>query len=67
VPTQPVEPASKAMLGSIQIPEGSRRLDENSGFIPGGALEVAREQLTRVASKGGGTLGFTLQWGLRSR
>jgi membrane protein len=42
----------------------AKHLDEVSGFIPGGAAEVAREQLTRVASKGGSTLGFTFAIGL---
>lgn len=35
-----------------------------SGFLPGGAVDVARDQLTRVASKGGGTLGATFVIGL---
>ncbi|WP_407174302.1 YihY/virulence factor BrkB family protein [Bradyrhizobium sp. STM 3562] len=34
-------------------------LDTLSGFMPGGAIDVARDQLTRVASKGGQTLGWT--------
>ena len=35
-----------------------------SGFVPGGALDVARDQLTRVASKGPQTLGLTSAIGL---
>ena len=42
----------------------AKHLDEVAGFIPGGAVEVAREQLTRVASKGGSALGFTFAIGL---
>jgi membrane protein len=33
-------------------------LDEMAGFIPSGALDVARDQLTRVAANGQGTLGI---------
>jgi membrane protein len=39
-------------------------LDDVAGFFPSGALDVARDQLTRVAAKGGGTLGFTFAFGL---
>jgi membrane protein len=42
----------------------AKHLDEISGFIPGGAIDVAREQLTRVASKGNQALGFTFGIGL---
>ena len=42
----------------------AKHLDELAGFIPGGAAEVAREQLTRVASKGDTALGFTFAVGL---
>src|SRR5258705_7363950 len=34
-------------------------LDTVSGFLPGGAVDVARDQLTRVASKARQTLGLT--------
>jgi membrane protein len=37
----------------------AKHLDQVSGFLPGGAVDVAREQLTRVASKGNQTLGLT--------
>ncbi len=39
-------------------------LDSLSGFLPGGAIDVARDQLTRVASKGRQTLGWTFLIGL---
>jgi membrane protein len=42
----------------------ARHLDQVSGFIPSGAIDVAREQLTRVASKGNQTLGLTSVVGL---
>jgi membrane protein len=42
----------------------AKHLDEVSGFVPGGAIDVAREQLTRVASKGNQTLGLTFLIGL---
>ncbi|WP_375775939.1 hypothetical protein ACE103_29675 [Bradyrhizobium sp. ma5] len=29
----------------------AKHLDDISGFAPGGAIDVAREQLTRVATK----------------
>jgi len=37
----------------------SAHLDQISGFLPGGALDVVRDQLSRVASQGGRTLGLT--------
>jgi membrane protein len=39
-------------------------LDKVSGFVPGGAADVARDQLTRIASKGTQTLGLTFALGL---
>ena len=42
----------------------ARHLDQVSGFIPSGAIDLAREQLTRVASKGNRTLGLTSVIGL---
>ena len=42
----------------------AKHLDEVSGFMPSGAIDVAREQLTRVASKGNQTLGSTFIIGL---
>ncbi|MGX1398286.1 membrane protein [Bradyrhizobium japonicum] len=41
-----------------------KHLDDVAGFIPGGAVDVAREQLTRVATKGNKTLGFAFASGL---
>jgi membrane protein len=38
--------------------------DKLSGLLPGGAIDVARDQLTRVASKGRQTLGLTSLVGL---
>ncbi|HEX5103644.1 MAG TPA: YihY/virulence factor BrkB family protein [Pirellulaceae bacterium] len=42
----------------------AKHLDELAGVIPGGAVDIAGEQLTRVASKGNNTLGFTFAIGL---
>jgi membrane protein len=42
----------------------AKHLDQLPGLIPSGALDVAREQLTRVASKGNQTLGLTSAIGL---
>jgi len=42
----------------------AKHLDQLSGILPAGALEVAKEQLTRVASKGSHTLGWTVIIGL---
>lgn len=42
----------------------ARHLDQVAGFVPGGAIDVAREQLTRVSSEGGRKLGWTFIIGL---
>ncbi|MGL9622373.1 YihY/virulence factor BrkB family protein [Bradyrhizobium sp. U531] len=42
----------------------AKHLDEIGGFIPGGAIEVAREQFTRVTTKGDWTLSFSFAIGL---
>ncbi|WP_426611193.1 YihY/virulence factor BrkB family protein [Bradyrhizobium sp. McL0616] len=42
----------------------AKHLDEISGFVPAGAIDIAREQLTRVATKGDRTLGLTFVVGL---
>jgi membrane protein len=42
----------------------AKHLDDIAGFVPGGAIDVAREQLTRVTSKGGRALGLTFIVGL---
>jgi membrane protein len=36
----------------------SRNLDSLSGLLPGGAIDVIRDQMTRIASRGKGTLGL---------
>lgn len=42
----------------------AKHLDQAAGFVPSGAIDVAREQLTRVTSKGSQTLGWTFIIGL---
>lgn len=42
----------------------AKHLDQISGFVPSGAIEVARDQLTRVTSKGNQALGLTFGIGL---
>ena len=39
-------------------------LNALSGVLPGGALDIVREQVIRIASKGSGTLGFSFVFGL---
>ncbi|MBA1154751.1 YihY/virulence factor BrkB family protein [Microvirga mediterraneensis] len=39
-------------------------LNTVSGVFPGGALDIIREQVTRIASQGGGALGFGFIFGL---
>jgi membrane protein len=39
-------------------------LNSMSGFLPGGAVEIVGDQVKRIASKGGSTLGFGLVLGL---
>ncbi|MBJ6123966.1 YihY/virulence factor BrkB family protein [Microvirga splendida] len=39
-------------------------LNAMAGVLPGGALDIIREQVTRIASQGGGTLGFSFIIGL---
>ncbi|MCS3896044.1 membrane protein [Bradyrhizobium japonicum USDA 38] len=61
----PALAALVAIYGFFSDPGSiAKHLDDVSGFIPGGAVEVAREQLTRVATKGDRTLGFTFAIGL---
>ncbi|MGM4955245.1 YihY/virulence factor BrkB family protein [Bradyrhizobium barranii] len=61
----PAIAALVAIYGLFSDPGSiAKHLDDVSGFIPGGAVEVAREQLTRVATKGDRTLGFTFAIGL---
>jgi membrane protein len=40
------------------------QLDTVSGFLPGGAIDVIRDQMERIASQGKGTLGFAFIVGL---
>jgi membrane protein len=47
----PLSPA--AVAATIQA-----HLTAFAGVLPGGALEIVREQVTRIASQGGGTLGL---------
>jgi membrane protein len=42
----------------------AKHLDDVSGFVPGGAIDVGREQLTRVSSKSDRALGLTFLLGL---
>ena len=61
----PAIAALVAVYGLFSDPSTiTRHLDQLGGFLPDGAIEVAREQLTRVASKGSQTLGITFLLGL---
>lgn len=61
----PAIAALVAVYGLFSDPSTiARHLDQLGGFLPDGAIEVAREQLTRVASKGSQTLGLTFLAGL---
>jgi len=61
----PAIAALVAVYGLFSDPSTiARHLDQLGGFLPGGALDIAREQLTRVASKGSQTLGVTFAIGL---
>jgi membrane protein len=61
----PALAALVAIYGLFSDPSTiSAHLDQLSGFVPAGALDVARDQLTRVASKGTQTLGLTFLIGL---
>jgi membrane protein len=42
----------------------SRNVDSLSGLLPGGAIDVIREQMTRIASRGKSTLGLAFAGGL---
>jgi membrane protein len=39
-------------------------LNALAGVLPGGALDIVRDQVTRIASQGGGALGFGFVFGL---
>lgn len=61
----PAIAAFVAMYGLFADPTAiAQHLDQLAGFLPGGAIDVARDQLTRVASKGTQTLGLTFVIGL---
>jgi membrane protein len=61
----PAIAALVAIYGLFSDPSAiTRHLDQLGGFLPGGAIDVAREQLTQVASKGSQTLGLTFLAGL---
>jgi membrane protein len=61
----PALAALVAVYGLFADPDAiARHLDQVSGVLPGGAIDVVKEQLTRVASKGSHTLGLTFIVGL---
>ena len=61
----PAIAALVAMYGLFSDPTTiAKHLDQLGGFLPDGAIDVAREQLARVASKGSQTLGLTFLVGL---
>src|SRR4051794_13420708 len=61
----PALAAFVAIYGLFSDPAAiAKHLDQISGILPGGALDVAKDQLTRVASKGSQTLGLTFVIGL---
>lgn len=61
----PALAALVAIYGLFSDPASiAKHLDQISGFVPGGAIEVAREQLIRVSSKGDHALGATFVIGL---
>jgi membrane protein len=61
----PAIAALVALYGLFSDPSTiARHLDQLGGLLPSGAIDVARDQLTRVASKGSQTLGLTFLIGL---
>lgn len=61
----PAIAAFVSLYGLVADPASvSRHLDAFSGVIPGGGIEVIREQLSRVAAQGQGKLGLTFITGL---
>jgi membrane protein len=61
----PALAALVAIYGLFSDPSSiANHLNELQGFLPGGALDVARDQLTRVSAKGASTLGATFLIGL---
>jgi membrane protein len=56
----PAVAALVALYGLFADPATiTSHLDSVAGFVPGGAIEVIRDQITRVASQGRTTLGLT--------
>src|SRR5438552_18533234 len=56
----PAIAALVALYGLFADPTAiTSHLDSIAGFVPGGAIEVIRDQITRVASQGRTTLGVT--------
>ncbi len=54
-----------ALYGLFSDPSTiATHLDQLGGFLPGGAIDVARDQLSRVSSKGSQSLGWTFLIGL---
>jgi membrane protein len=50
-----------ALYGLFSDPSTiATHLDQLGGFLPGGAIDVARDQLSRVSSKGSQSLGWTI-------
>jgi membrane protein len=61
----PAIAALVALYGLFSNPSSiARHLDQLGGFLPGGAIDVARDQLMRVSSKGAQALGVTFLIGL---
>lgn len=61
----PALAAIVALYGLFSDPSTiSTHLDQLSGFLPGGAIDIARDQLTRLSSKGSQSLGWTFLMGL---
>lgn len=61
----PAMAALVAIYGIFSDPAAiAQHLDQVAGFLPGGAIDVAREQLTRITYKGSQTLGLTFAIGL---
>jgi membrane protein len=61
----PAIAALVALYGLFAAPTAiTSHLDSIAGLVPGGAIEVIRDQITRVASQGSTTLGLTFIAGL---
>lgn len=61
----PAMAALVAIYGIFTDPDSiAKHLNDIAGFVPSGAIDVAREQLTRVSTKGDRALGLTFIVGL---